>query len=188
MVKTITIRPLSADLGDDYFRFFDGEAFSDNPGWASCYCYFPHAPHATEKWDERTGAQNRQAVGEIIAGGTQRGFLAYVDGKVVGWCNAGLHSTFTTLDPEQAGTPPTGSIVCFVVSPAYRRRGVARELLAAVLDGFRRDGIRVVEAFPRMQASNPAEHYHGPLELYLRAGFTLVGERNGIGLVRMELG
>jgi ribosomal protein S18 acetylase RimI-like enzyme len=188
MVKSITIRQLSSELRDDYFRLFEGEAFSDNPGWASCYCYFPHGPHATEKWDERTGEQNRQAVGEMISAGTQRGYLAYIDEKVVGWCNAGLHSTFTILDQEEAGAPPTGSIVCFVVSPAYRRKGIARELLAAVLDGFRLDGIRVVEAFPRMKASGPAEHYHGPLELYLQAGFTLVGERNGIGLVRKELG
>jgi GNAT superfamily N-acetyltransferase len=77
--------------------------------------------------------------------------------------------------------------VCFVVAPEFRRKGVAKRLLAAVLDGFQHDGIRVVEAYPRLKAAGPAAHYHGPLDMYLEAGFVLIGEEDGVGLVRKEL-
>jgi len=48
------IRELAPELLGDYLRFFENDAFSDNPRWASCYCHFSQAPHKTEKWSERT--------------------------------------------------------------------------------------------------------------------------------------
>jgi uncharacterized protein YndB with AHSA1/START domain len=32
------IRPLTPDRIDDFLRFFDHDAFADNPYWAHCYC------------------------------------------------------------------------------------------------------------------------------------------------------
>lgn len=184
----ITIKPLTPELRDDYFAFFDHEAFTDNPRWASCYCFFPHAPHATEKWGERTGDQNRRAVGEMIAAGTQRGYLAFVGDKAVGWCNAGLRPTFTILDfPEEPGAPPVGAIVCFLVAPAYRGHRVATRLLDTVCEGFRSEGITAVEAYPRAQTSSEPQNPRGPLGMYLSAGFVQLGERDGTALVRKEL-
>jgi len=188
MDSPITIRPLTPDLREEYLDFFDHEAFTDNPRWASCYCYFPHAPHDTEKWDERTGPQNRQAVGEMIAAGTQRGYLAFVGGKAVGWCNAGLRPTFTTLDfPEEPGALPVGSIVCFLVAPGYRGQGVATQLLDTVCEGFRSQGVTLVEAYPRAESTSSAQNHPGPLAMYLSAGFVQLGERDGTALVRKEL-
>jgi hypothetical protein len=37
---TVTINPLTAELLDDFVCFFDQVAFTDNPDWASCYCYY----------------------------------------------------------------------------------------------------------------------------------------------------
>lgn len=187
-VTPITVRPLAPDLLKAYLEFFDHRAFSDNPRWASCYCFFPHAPHETEKWSERTGSQNRQAVSQRILAGTQRGYLAYDGGEVVGWCNAGLHSTFTTLDPPTAlDAGPVGAIVCFVIAPSHRRKGVASKLLAAVLEGFRSQQVRIVEAYPRAETRNDAQNHTGPLDMYLKAGFVRVDENDGTVTVRKEL-
>jgi len=184
----ITIKPLTPDLRDEYFDFFDHMAFTDNPGWASCYCFFPHAPHDSENWDERTGAQNRQSVREIIAAGIQRGYLAFSGDRAVGWCNAGLRATFTILDfPEEPGTPPMGSIVCFLVAPDYRGQGVATRLLKTVCEGFRSEGITVVEAYPRPETTDAAQNHPGPLGMYLAAGFVRVGERGRVTIVRKQL-
>jgi len=48
----IDVRPLSQDLFGDYLRFFDDKAFTDNPRWAFCYCYFPY--HDPDKIDFTT--------------------------------------------------------------------------------------------------------------------------------------
>lgn len=62
MIETLCdIRELSPDLLEDYLDFFDHAAFADNPEWAACYCYFPHAPHATQKWNEQAAEHNRAA-------------------------------------------------------------------------------------------------------------------------------
>ena len=34
----IDVVPLSPARLDDFMAFFEGEAFSDNPKWSSCYC------------------------------------------------------------------------------------------------------------------------------------------------------
>ena len=41
---------LTADREQDYLQFFDSRAFTDNPKWAGCYCYFPLHDPATIQW------------------------------------------------------------------------------------------------------------------------------------------
>ncbi|MGH8964353.1 MAG: GNAT family N-acetyltransferase, partial [Actinomycetes bacterium] len=50
------------------------------------------------------------------------------------------------VDPE--AWPTTWAVMCFVVRPGYRRRGIARALLEAAVDHARDHGARVVEGFP----------------------------------------
>ena len=172
----------------DYLAFFDGDAFSDNPRWAGCYCHFNHAPHEQKQWRERTGAENRAAVSALISGGQMHGYLAYAGGRVVGWCNAGPRALYTTLDDGMPGDPATtGAIICFVVAPAQRGTGVARRLLDAACNGLRAQGMKVVEGYPQKEAGDAAASHRGPLAMFLGAGFTVAEERDGNVLVRKEL-
>ncbi|MCB1701984.1 MAG: hypothetical protein KDI14_14235 [Halioglobus sp.] len=36
--SVISVASLSTANESDFFSFFDGDAFSDNPEWSSCYC------------------------------------------------------------------------------------------------------------------------------------------------------
>jgi ribosomal protein S18 acetylase RimI-like enzyme len=187
--ETPMIRELTPDLLPDYLRFFDGEAFSDNPDWAGCYCYFHHAPHNLRNWEERTAAENRAAVSALIRSGRMSGYLAYRNGRPVGWCNAPRRSQVTTLAEEgDSQADDIGAIVCFIVAKPYRRRGVARALLDAACDGFQRRGLKAVEAYPNRNAREEAGNYHGTLSMFLRAGFIILSERaNGTVVVRKIL-
>ena len=80
-------------------------------------------------------------------------------------------------------------IVCFVVVPAWRRRGVARELLNAALASFSARRIKVVDAFPfkSPESELPADHYHGPLTMFLAAGFSVLREEESLTVVRKLL-
>lgn len=180
----VTIVKLSPTLREDYLSFFDHDAFADNPRWASCYCYFNHAPHDSERWKDRTAEQNRQAVAGMIARQALQGYLAYVGEKPVGWCNANLHSSYTSLDDEIPDREHVGAIVCFVVAKAHRGRGIARRLLEAACEGFRQEGIDVIEAYARNDTRDEAANHHGPLALYLSAGFKPVRENGPITVVR----
>ena len=84
--QACVIRELSPELLTDYLRFFDQDAFADNPRWASCYCHFNHAPHHLKNWEARTVDENRAAVSQLIRDRRMHGYLAYLGGTPMGRC------------------------------------------------------------------------------------------------------
>ena len=187
----IEVRELTPGLLADWLAFFDREAFSDNPKWASCYCHFYFADHTAREWDLRSTAENREASSGLIAGGRLRGYLAYLDGKPVGWCQAGPRLRIPNLQNEEVlavdDADRVGSIVCFIVAKPHRGRGVARSLLEAACAGFRSQGLAFAEGYPRRTAASDAANYHGPLSLYLNSGFTVFREADAVTIVRKDL-
>lgn len=187
----VTVRELTPELLDDYLQFFDRDAFSDNPGWSECYCFFHHFAGTGPEWASRSAVDNREAVSHLIQTGEFHGLLAYVDGRPAGWCQAVVRSEMP--DPPAVG-PATdmdyarvGCILCFVVSPQSRRRGVARRLLEAACESFIRRGLLVAEAYPVKEAATDAANYHGPLSLYLDAGFIPVREEGSRVVLQRRL-
>ncbi len=187
----IEVHPLENERLADYLEFFDRVAFTDNPDWADCYCLFYHVPE--QEWEKRSGAQNRAGAAALIRDGGLCGFLAYEGGRPVGWCNANRKDRYALLagsrelwEPQEDGSR-TLSVVCFVISPEHRRRGIARELLSAVCAAARARGLERVEAYPRKKAGTAAEHYRGPLPLYLSQGFAVYREFPDHWLVRKQL-
>lgn len=188
-MKPLDCVPLSPDRLADYLAFFETRAFTDNPRWSGCYCYFPiHDPQKIE-WRTRTGSENRASIIECIGSGRTGGFLAYRDGDVVGWCNAGPWSMYPMLhDEPQPDSDRLGVVFCFVVAPQARGQGVARSLLAAACEGLRAQGMNAVQAKPLKEAKSAAENHLGPLSMYLDAGFEVVREtEDGDVLVRKSL-
>ena len=170
----IIIKALSPELQHDFLRFFDGTAFSDNPKWSSCYCQCFYEDHSVVRWSERTAPQNRSLACERIQSRAMQGYLAYSEGTPVGWCNAAPRTLLRALDDEP--TPDAehvGAIICFLVEPSHRGRGVARQLLEAACDALRTQGLRIAEANPRTASVSAAENHFGPISLYLSAGFTV---------------
>ena len=84
----VEIHPLSPARLADFLAFFDGEAFTDNPKWSFCYCQCFYDDHSKVHWASRTAAENRECASQRIAQGRMQGFLAYHEGRVIGWCNA----------------------------------------------------------------------------------------------------
>jgi GNAT superfamily N-acetyltransferase len=183
---SIDIQALGALLLEDYFRFFDGDAFADNPHWAACYCHHAHAPQDGRPWQDWTAAENRAEVGRRIAEGRMHGYLAFSGGRPVAWCNAGPRRELTVV-PREEGEEAVGAVACFLVAKPFRGRGVARLLLRAACEGFRLSGMAFAEGYPRPCASGEADNYHGPLSLFLSEGFEPVGEWNGATVVRKRL-
>ena len=181
---------LSPDRLGDLLAYFEGDAFRDNPAWSSCYCQCYYEDHTKIKWSSRTSADNRNLAVQRCTSGEVRGNLAYQDGKVVGWCNAAPRDLLHSLDEDPvAGSEQIGCIVCFVVSPALRGRGIARSLLSAACDGLRAQGLLYVEANPRPDATGSGDNHFGPLSMYLSAGFAVdrVDDGDGSVWVRMRL-
>ena len=173
----VQVRALTRELLPDFLKFFDGTAFSDNPKWSSCYCQCFYEDHRVVKWSERTAPQNRARACERIDGGLMQGYLAYLDGSPVGWCNAAPRTLLHALDDEPIpDAEQVGAIICFLVEPSHRGRGVARQLLEAACVGLRLQGLRIAEGNPRTESDSAAANHFGPLSLYLSAGFSVYRE------------
>jgi ribosomal protein S18 acetylase RimI-like enzyme len=172
--SVVEIHPLAPERLADFLAFFDGEAFSDNPAWSSCYCQCFYEDHSKVHWPGRTAAENRECAVQRIAQGRMQGLLAYREGKVVGWCNAAPRKLLHALDDEPVADPErVGTILCFLVAPSARGRGVATALLGAACQQLREQGLATAEANPRPDAKGAAENHFGTLRMYLAAGFTV---------------
>lgn len=184
------LRRLEPSLLADWLAFFDGDAFSDNKDWGTCYCRcFVFGGGGFEAWDAACAAPgvNREAMIAKIGAGEIDGLLAYRGGKVVGWTQYGptsrFHTPRGTLEPAEDGV---ASIVCFVVSPSHRRSGVARALLRGTCDDLARRGFRAVDARAATQPEPGDMHlFTGPMALYIAEGF--VPQEGGAPAQRVRL-
>jgi GNAT superfamily N-acetyltransferase len=182
------IHELSPELLRDYLHFFDNNAFKDNPHWSYCYCYFNHFEHDSKVWKESKASDNRNAVCNLITIGKMNGYLAYYGERVIGWCSAGPRLNMTTLpeyiEPEE---DQIGSIVCFLITKEFRKKGVAQLLLHAACNGFKKRGFKYAEGYPLKNVVGDKENHFGPYSLYMSYGFKLYKEDEDTIVVRKLL-
>lgn len=102
-------------------------------------------------------AWTRQDLAELVASPGVAGLLLQVDGH-----DAGLAVCRVAADEAE--------LLTIAVRPAHRRKGIARRLLASVVDHVRHAGARTL--FLEVGVDNPAAR-----SLYESQGFRAVGER-----------
>ena len=189
MKKKIEIRQLSKERIPDYLDYFDNRAFADNPDWGFCYCHFLHADTSVKSWGQYTTQENREAVIQLIGDDQLRGYLAYVNGKAIGWCNAAPRVLIPALKRLPGDKiDQIGSIAYFVIAKEFRHQGIASQLLAAACAGFQEQGLKIAEAYPRPHSKSESSNHYGPLKMYLTAGFEAYRKDPGRRMiVRKEL-
>src|SRR3990172_1080224 len=99
-----------------------------------CYCAAWWVP-TWDEWRQRSGEDNRQLRKELLQRGEYDGYLLYDDAKVVGWCQVGARDRLSKLASQfnMQPEPEVWAISCFQIDPDLQRRGLASELLKAVL-------------------------------------------------------
>jgi len=170
---TVEVRSLTPELRPDFYRLHSEE---NDCEWCCCAAWW--VPTWAE-FSQNTGERNRQMRDELFAKGECDGYLAYLNGQPIGWCQVGPRDRLQKLVQQYqlSPDPHTWAITCFLVAPPHRHQGVARKILAGVLDDLRRRGIRRLEAYPRRGAgSDDGEVWTGPEALFAGAGFTVSRE------------
>lgn len=190
-------KKLTSDLTMDYINFFEHVAFTDNEEWAGCYCTWYHWNDVYEEecnsCKESGGPDYRKNLAiRLIENGTLQGYLAYVDGSVVGWCNVNDKNKYDGLKIEKwpdiwenvNSTDKVKSIVCYAIEPQMRRKGIATQLLKRICEDSSVEGFTYVEAYPGKAEKDIHRNYHGPYSLYEKCGFTLQKELTNYSIVR----
>ncbi len=183
-MSRLVVRELTPSLRDDFLFFFDNVGFVDNPDWSDCYCYPYH-------FADRGRTGNRRAASNQIEESRIQGFLAFSEGKPVGWCNAANRDNYPALHrlmrSDRDNEERVGSIVCFVIAPSYRGKGLASRLLNAACHKFSKEGLEYAEAYPVKQTSSAADNFPGPLSMYLKNGFRSRRDMGWYKVVRRRL-
>ena len=173
--SAIEIVPATADRWDDIAVLLDGD---DDRG---CWC---------QPWRGQAGGYGKAAPGSRPAALRAQlglpvppGFLAYVDGEPAGWCGVVVRTESPRLSRSRTipaiDDQPVWAIGCFRIRVGYRRRGVARALLAHVVEAAREAGAPGVEAYPidpRGKRVDVGFAYVGLASMFDQAGFRRVVE------------
>lgn len=181
--------------------FMEGAAFADNPHWRTCYCVFHYLSDSRDgAWQGHSGDANRLLLTEMVEAARGHWILAYHHDRIVGWVNADMRPQLRRYDEwGTVNDDRTGMVACFVVDPAFRRSGVARQLLDAAVQALAQMGARHVDAHvvgdPADVAASVEEAelgpdqmaHHGPISMYLKARFRVIGENGPIIHVRRNL-
>jgi len=193
----IIIRPLTPRLSADYFDFFENRAFTDNSPYR-CYCQVYQMTKEEQKTafyniaDVDIGQVSRKIAEEQIYLGKLQGYLAYVDGIVIGWCNANDKANFPveSCTGESFYAPfekREKAVVCFEIAPEYRGKGIATALLQRVIDDAKAAGYKAVESYPVKRDIRFEWDCKGPLRLYEKVGFIKVAVLENCIVMRKEL-
>lgn len=200
----IDIKPLTPERSDDYFDFFENRAFTDDSPYR-CYCQMYQMTKAeAEAAYERAaglaepdiGRASRKIAEQQIAGGALQGYLAYEDGKSIGWCNANDMVNYPIdscngerfqMSKEKREKGRIKIAACFEIAPEYRMKGVATALLTRVCEDAEKQGYIAVEGFPCIRAERYEWDDCGPIRLYEKLGFIKIAEMNGYLAMRKSL-
>jgi GNAT superfamily N-acetyltransferase len=194
----IEIRRLTPDLVGDYVSFFDSTPHADNRDEHKCYCVWWCNDDYEGKDLTSSKEVRRDYAIRYVKGNNIQGYLAYCDGKVVGWCNANTKADclkcycwrrFMGSVSTEEFTPATRvkSVFCFAIAPEMRRKGIAKLLLERVCQDAVQDGFDSVEAYPKKVFISDAEDFVGPAEVYRKSGFTVHHETDRQLVMRKQL-
>ena len=194
----IEINKLTPALADDYVRFFDTTTHSTGKDEHKCYCVCWCSDDHRVRKDFSTAKDRRKLAAEYVKDGVIQGYLAYHNGKVVGWCNANTKSDclnciswlmFMKDVPTGESEPDVKvkSVFCFAIAPDMQRKGIASQLLERVVRDAVEEGFDYVEAYPKKAFVSTEDNFPGPVEMYKKAGFEVVEEVGEMALVRRRV-
>lgn len=188
----IEIKKLSPEMSFDYVDFFDNRAFSDGNINKGCYCVWHHwtDKHEYERSllpkQERAFVKRNYAI-QLIERGKLNGFVAYDGNKIIGFCNADVKDNYFRLSMKNdadswQGINPNDKIlciVCFVVDPNMRGRGIAKALLKAICKYAKENNFNYVESYPNVDKF-VSTNCCGPASMYKTFGFELIECVDGV--------
>ncbi|MGH1522562.1 GNAT family N-acetyltransferase [Leifsonia sp. L25] len=118
---------------------------------AGCWCQWFKLTRSD--WDAATREDTQALLHAQVEVGSP-GVIARIDGEPVGWAAVEPFSAYPALGRSpitrrQEGDPEDAwAVTRFVVRHEYRKRGVARALLAGALQHARERGATIVEGYP----------------------------------------
>ncbi len=176
-LEQLTFEPLTKDNWGKFLRLFGNKGACGN-----CWCMY----YRLNKQDYQEGKQddgNKNAMKEIVWDNRPAGILGFYEGEPIAWCAFAPREDFLKLEKSRVhkriDDQPVWSIPCFFIDKRFRRHGVSVELLKGVINYARKEGIKIIEAYPTTPTQEKLPDSFAWIGLYKsfeRAGFTIVDQ------------
>jgi len=179
----IEVLPATAD------RFADVSAVlgPQDPEAPACWCLSMRVSAGDPRVKGRPGSARAALLRDLCGEEVPPGVLAYEDGEVAGWCAVSPRASFHRLARSRViphvDETPVWSVVCFVVRPGFRRRGLAGHLLDGAVQFARQHGASIIEGYPADTGGariDGAAAYVGTRTLFERHGFAWAADTNAV--------
>jgi ribosomal protein S18 acetylase RimI-like enzyme len=126
-------------------------------------------------------ARSRRDKKALVEEGRSHGILVYSGREPVGWCQYGSSEELSRIDTgtiyRKLSLDNEGKrlwrITCFWVDRRKRNQGVAAAALRAAIDSIRKQGGKLIEAYPVVSKGFPAD-WTGTLSMFRKEGFEVV--------------
>jgi GNAT superfamily N-acetyltransferase len=179
----LVVHPLTEDRWGDLETVFNARGCSVARGcWCMYYRVSGKESGYTRPGDEQR-ARSKAALKALMQDDPSPGLIGYLGETPVGWISLGPRHDYAKLANSPTMKPvddqPVWSVVCFVVPSEYRKKGVARDLLAGAIRYARKRGVRLLEAYPVDKAHPSASDapWFGSKSMFDEAGFEEVARR-----------
>lgn len=194
----VEIRKLTPSDAEDYIRFFDTTPHDDGDPENTCYCVSWCSDDHRAMTDYPSREERRAMAYEYVKSGKIEGYLACVNKRIVGWCNANtrsecqncggwLFSVAQVSGLQFNKNEKVKSVYCFLVAPEMKRKGIARRLLQYVCEDAASEGFDYVEAYPQKEATDERMFFMGFTDMYKALGFTVCAETDDKFVMRKQL-
>ncbi|MEP6998313.1 MAG: GNAT family N-acetyltransferase [Betaproteobacteria bacterium] len=178
----LTVLPLTSKRWADLEALFNARGCSVARG---CWCMYYRRSGSREPLPPGTthAQANRLELKALVDAGHAPGLIGYCGNVPVGWVSLGPREDYAKLKRSPVMKPvddqPVWSIICFVVPPEYRGRGVARALLRGAMAYAKENGATLLEAYPvdKSGRSDDDSMWFGAKSMYDSAGFKEVARR-----------
>ena len=186
----LRFKNLTSDMADEFFQYFEKDAFPKDDSRMECYCLESHLKDENKYIN---GRERRKIARELIQKGIMTGFLIYEGDQAVGWCNAGDKMNYAPICENVDFMTPNmekGQIkilYCMDIADGWQGRGIANLIMEKFLDDAEKEGYSYVEGYPFLDKMFKWQ-YRGPVKLYEKYGFEKYGEGPWFYIMRKKVG
>jgi ribosomal protein S18 acetylase RimI-like enzyme len=178
----LKVLPLTPERWPDLESLFHAKGCSVA---RNCWCMFYRrsGSRASLPAGMTEARANRAELKALVDAGRVPGLIGYRGKVPVGWVSLAPREEFAKLRRSQVmkavDEQPVWSIICFVVPAEHRGQGVAEALLAGAVSYAKKNGARLIEAYPvdKPTRSKDDQMWFGASSMYDRAGFEEVARR-----------
>ena len=181
----IIVKPVSAANRADFSVL---QCEKNGLGWCNCVAWWVPSWHG---FGDRTAQQNLDLRNQLFDQGEYDGYLLYLDGTVVGWCQCGPRDRLKKLVSQYGLTPAPDiwAITCFALAPDIRGKGLAHALMVSVVADLSSRGVKYVQGFPRIGAGLDSEEvWTGTESIFHSANFLLERAHEKFPIYGLKLG